>query len=428
MKYDIFISYKRVDKDKVFPIKYFIERNTGYNCWIDLDGIESDAQFADIIIKAINNAEVFLFMYSNTHSKIENFEEDWTVREINFAQIKKKRIVFVNIDDSPLSDYFNFRFSTKQQVAATSDVAMKKLCADIKQWLRNEDEERLEQERIERERREAEAKKKAEQERLERERREAEQKRLEQERIERERREAEAKKKACPICGYVHEGENAPELCPQCKQNVQWNVLEEGGNAKMQKSTSNMVNGHEYVDLGLPSGLKWATCNVGANKPEDYGDYFAWGETETKTEYSEGNSLTQEHSISELRRRGIVDGNNRLTSSYDAARAKWGGSWRMPTKEELEELDENCRWEPTTQNGVEGYKGTGPNGNSIFLPAAGYRSGTSLYHDGDCGCYWSSTPYERDDNIAYYLDFYSGRHGMNYGSRDGGLSVRPVLE
>ena len=154
MKYDIFISYKRVDKDKVFPIKDFIERNTGYNCWIDLDGIESDAQFADIIIKAINNAEVFLFMYSNTHSKIENFEEDWTVREINFAQIKKKRIVFVNIDDSPLSDYFNFRFSTKQQVAATSDVAMKKLCADIRQWLRNEDEERLEQERIERERRE----------------------------------------------------------------------------------------------------------------------------------------------------------------------------------------------------------------------------------------------------------------------------------
>lgn len=359
MKYDIFISYKRLDKDKVFPIKDFIERNTGYNCWIDLDGIESDAQFADIIIKAINNAEVFLFMYSKTHSKIENFEEDWTVREISFAQIKKKRIVFVNLDNTPLTDRFYFMFSTKQQVAATSDVAMKKLCADIKQWLRNEDEERLEQERIEREKREAEAKRK---------------------------------------------------------------------NAGIQKSVSNMVNGHEYVDLGLPSGLKWATCNVGANKPEDCGDYFAWGETETKTEYSEGNSLTREHSISELRRRGIVDGNIRLTSSYDAARAKWGGSWRMPTKEELEELEENCRWEWSTQNGVKGYKVTGPNGNSIFLPAAGIRIGTSLSNDGINGYYSSTTSYDFYDYDAWCLYFNDSDEFLSYYGRDYGLTVRPITE
>ena len=360
MKYDIFISYKRIDKDKVFPIKDFIERNTGYNCWIDLDGIESDAQFADIIIKAINNAKVFLFMYSKTHSKIENFEEDWTVREISFAQMKKKRIVFVNLDNTPLTDRFYFMFSTKQQVAATSDVAMKKLCADIKQWLRNEDEERLEQERIEREKREAEAKRK---------------------------------------------------------------------NAEIQKSVSNMANGHEYVDLGLPSGLKWATCNVGANKPEDYGDYFAWGETETKTDYWVENSLTEEHSISELRRRGIVDGNNRLTSSYDAARAKWGGSWRMPTKEELDELEENCRWEWTTQNGVKGYKVTGPNGNSIFLPAAGRRDGSSLYNAGSDGYFWSSTPYDGSyDYYACYLYFVNGDEYVDYGYRNFGQTVRPVLE
>lgn len=394
MKYDIFISYKRLDKDKVFPIKDFIERNTGYNCWIDLDGIESDAQFADIIIKAINNAEVFLFMYSKTHSKIENFEEDWTVREISFAQMKKKRIVFVNLDNTPLTDRFYFMFSTKQQVAATSDVAMKKLCADIKQWLRNEDEERLEQERIERERREAEAKIKAEQERLERERREAEQKRLEQERIERERREAEAKRK----------------------------------NAEIQKSTSNMANGHEYVDLGLPSGLKWATCNVGANKPEDYGDYFAWGETETKTEYSVGNSLTRRHSISELQRRGIVDGNNRLTSSHDAARVKWGGKWRIPTKAELQELCDKCTWTRMSQNGVEGYKVTGPNGNSIFLPVAGYRHGSSLHIAGIFGLSWSSTPYEINNYYAYSLYFNSNGYGMSDYRRDDGQSVRPVLE
>ena len=392
MKYDIFISYKRVDKDKVFPIKDFIERNTGYNCWIDLDGIESDAQFADIIIKAINNAEVFLFMYSNTHTKIENFEDDWTVREINFAQIKKKRIVFVNIDDSPLSDYFNFRFSTKQQVAASSDVAMKKLCADIKQWLRNEDEERLEQERIER-----------------------------------ERREAEARKKACPICGYVHEGENAPELCPQCKQNVQWNVLEEGGNAKIQKSVSNMANGHEYVDLGLPSGLKWATCNVGANKPEDYGDYFAWGETMTKETYTEYNCPTYGLSKSELQSQGYVDSEGNITSQYDTARAKWGGKWRMPTKAELQELLDKCTWTWMSQNGIDGCKVTGPNGNSIFLPAPGYRYRSSLYRAGDEGYYWSSSP-RVNSYGAYSLYFGSDGRIMNYYYRYYGRSVRPVLE
>ena len=232
-------------------------------------------------------------------------------------------------------------------------------------------------------------KRKAEQERLERERREAEQKRLEQERIEREKREAEAKRK----------------------------------NAEIQKSTSNMANGHEYVDLGLPSGLKWATCNVGANKPEDYGDYFAWGEVNTKSEYTE---KTYKHyrgflGINKYVFLGEISGN----AQYDTARAKWGGKWRMPTKAELQELCDKCTWIWMSQNGVEGYKVTGPNGNSIFLPAAGYRLGSSLDCAGIFGLYWSSSP---NDNIAYYLDFYSGSHGMNYGSRDGGLSVRPVLE
>ena len=357
MKYDIFISYKRLDKDKVFPIKDFIERNTGYNCWIDLDGIESDAQFADIIIKAINNAEVFLFMYSNTHSKIENFEEDWTVREITFAQKKKKRIVFVNLDNAPLTDRFDFMFGTKQQVAASSDVAMKKLCADIKQWLRNEDEERLEQERIEREKREAEAKRKAE----------------------------------------------------------------------MQKSTSNMANGHEYVDLGLPSGLKWATCNVGANKPEDYGDYFAWGELKPKQEYNE---QTYEHyrSFLGINRKMVFLGEISGNTQYDTARVKWGGKWRIPTIEELQELCDKCTWTWMSQNGVEGYKVTGPNGNSIFLPAAGHRYGSSLDYAGSGGDYWSSTPVDYNNYYACYLYFDSVYHDMDGYSRGNGRSVRPVLE
>ena len=337
MKYDIFISYKRLDKDKVFSIKDFVEHNTGYKCWIDLDGIESDAQFADIIIKAINNAEVFLFMYSNTHAKIEDYEEDYTVKEITFAQMKKKRIVFVNIDDTPLTDRFYFMFGAKQQVAASSDVAMRKLCSDIKKWLGNDGEKRIEQERIE-------------------------------------------------------------------------------------KNTSNMVNGHEYVDLGLPSGLKWATCNVGANKPEDYGDYFAWGEVKTKSDYS-GSSYEFNLGLKYVTL-GDISG-----TKYDSARVNWGGSWRMPTKSELQELNDKCTWVRMSQNGKNGYKVTGPNGSSIFLPAAGFRDGSSLNLAGRYGYYWSSTPKDFDSvNYAYCLDFGSSSHDLSNSDRYDGQSVRPVLE
>ena len=144
-----------------------------------------------------------------------------------------------------------------------------------------------------------------------------------------------------------------------------------------ENQSGELHNGHEYVDLGLPSGLKWATCNVGATAPEEYGDYFAWGETETKATYDLSNykwcngtyeSMTKYCTNSEY---GIVDNKTTLELSDDAARVNWGGSWRMPTKAEQDELrnTDNCTWEWTTQNGVNGYKVTSKkNGNSIFLP------------------------------------------------------------
>lgn len=131
----IFISYKRDDLDMVWSIKDKIEKQSGENCWIDLDGIESDAQFANVIIKAINQTKIFLFMYSSKHTEIEDYENDWTIREINFDQKKKKRIVFVNIDGSKLTDWFELIFGTKQQIDAKSSKEMNKLCSDIKKWL-----------------------------------------------------------------------------------------------------------------------------------------------------------------------------------------------------------------------------------------------------------------------------------------------------
>ena len=186
-------------------------------------------------------------------------------------------------------------------------------------------------------------------------------------------------------------------------------------------------NNHEYVDLGLPSGLLWATCNVGANAPEEYGDYFAWGETTTKETYDSDNSSTYGLSDSELQSQGYIDSEGNLTPQYDAATANWGGNWRMPTKAEQQELLDNCIWTWTTQNGVNGYNVEGPNGNSIFLPAAGLR-GSPINIAGSSGYYWSSTPHKIDSNPSDYLKFDSNYHGMRTLHRNGGLSVRPVLE
>ena len=194
------------------------------------------------------------------------------------------------------------------------------------------------------------------------------------------------------------------------------NVSQNGGDSSVKLTFKQEHNGHEYVDLGL--SVKWATYNVGANKPEDYGDYFAWGETTPKTNYSSDNCKTYGKQMSN------ISGN----AQYDAATTNWGGSWRMPTKSEMQELIDKCIWTWTTQNGVNGYKVKGPNGNSIFLPVAGYRDGSSLYNAGNRGYYWSSTPYESYSNYAYYLSFNSSNHYMNNYHRDNGQSVRPVIE
>lgn len=183
---------------------------------------------------------------------------------------------------------------------------------------------------------------------------------------------------------------------------------------------------HGYVDLGLPSGLKWATCNVGANTPEEYGYYFAWGEVKPKTTYNwdtykyyDGSNLTKYTG---------TDSKTVLDPEDDAATANWGGAWRMPTKEEQDELRNNCTWTWTTQNGVNGYKVTGPNGNSIFLPAAGYMIEGALDCAGSNGDYWSSSLYTDDPRGAYGVYFDSDYVGWGYGSRCYGRSVRPVCE
>ena len=186
------------------------------------------------------------------------------------------------------------------------------------------------------------------------------------------------------------------------------------------------------VDLGL--SVKWANCNVGANSPEEYGDYFAWGETEEKSDYSwetykwcNGSDDTQTKYCTNSYY-GNFDNKTVLDPEDDAATVNWGGSWRMPTRAEQDELRTECDWEWTTLNGVNGYEITGPNGNSIFLPATGRRYGTDILHRGSNGSYWSASLYARYSGSAYYLFFNDRSNYQAYLHRGYGFSVRPVTE
>ena len=183
---------------------------------------------------------------------------------------------------------------------------------------------------------------------------------------------------------------------------------------------------HGYVDLGLPSGLKWATCNVGANAPEDYGYYFAWGEVEPKITYNW--DTYKYYDDSNLTKYTSNDSKTVLDPEDDVATVNWGGAWRMPTKAEQDELRNNCTWDWITQNGVNGYKVTGPNGNSIFLPAAGYMGGGTLYSAGSYGRYWSGSLDADCPRYAFVVGFGSDYVDWAGSGRFCGLAVRPVCE
>ncbi|MCQ2215252.1 MAG: hypothetical protein MJZ31_04945 [Bacteroidales bacterium] len=173
----------------------------------------------------------------------------------------------------------------------------------------------------------------------------------------------------------------------------------------------------EAVDMGL--SVKWSSVNVGASSPEQSGNYYSWGETETKEDYFRA---TYKHG-------GTFIGDNKTTLEKvdDVAAANWGGDWAMPSQADWEEIYFNCSREWTTQNGVNGYKITGSNGNTIFLPAAGYREYGSLYGEGSDGIYWSSSLNELHSSRGRNLGFDSDYFGPWYSdSRCKGYSVRPV--
>lgn len=216
-------------------------------------------------------------------------------------------------------------------------------------------------------------------------------------------------------------------------------------------SLTTLKNTHEYdyVDLGLPSGLKWAKMNLGAKKSSDYGSFFAWGETETKSSFTRDNYVmvneNGEKVDSCITENGIKVKHptygyytlvNILESisdtEYDASQQVWGDMWRIPTKAEFQELRDYCKWTWGEENGVAGARATGPNGNSIFLPAAGQQNGTNVSFTGRQGNYWTANIYDNEfssdyGDAAYPFAVSDNNYRIPLGTqRHLGLSIRPV--
>ena len=228
--------------------------------------------------------------------------------------------------------------------------------------------------------------------------------------------------KTCASCGKViskcqYKGKHPSKPSINATNNTTNNAT--------SNALSGYENGHEWVDLGL--SVKWATTNVGASSPTDYGGYYAWGETRTKSDYSWSTYFDSVNGSSSNFNKYATNKKTTLDLSDDAAHANWGGSWRMPTRAEQDELREKCTWTWTTQNGVEGYKVSSKrNGNSIFLPAAGSRDDSFLSYAGRFGEYWSSSLDSGHSSFACNLYFHSSKVDWGEVLRFYGRSVRAV--
>lgn len=403
----VFISYKRADKDKVFPLKEKIETAIGEPCWIDLDGIESDAQFVNVIMQAIDDSEIFLFMYSKEHSCITDYEKDWTVREINYAQDQGKRIVFVKIDKAPLTKWFKFIFGLKQQVDATSLESFNRLINDLCSWLEINNIQAMSELKS------------------------SENLDLDSLRI---------KKKYTKYMIFTIVSVLVLSLSGimiyynEDAYFVKW-IKSTHASKKYQRidyadlSHGRLYGIYEAIDLGL--SIKWSTHNVGTTLPHLTGDFFAWGEVYPKDDYSWGsyiyssaNGITK-YCSNDLY--GNVDNINILCKEDDAAQFLWGEGWRMPTLEETEELRSKCTFLIKELYGALGFHITGPNGNSIFIPLSGDINGREYGGKNVYAIFWTSNLHSNNKK-AYE---FAMSHLNNYwycADRYIGHNIRPVHE
>lgn len=424
----IFISYKRVDKERVFTLKNQIESQTGEKCWIDLDGIESDAQFKNVIINAIKQCEVVLFMYSKAHSAIVDFEKDWTVRELNFAAAKNKRIVFINLDGTPLTDEFSFDYGLKQQVDGLSSESVARLISDLKKWLIPVSTDRragnhsnaftiptdtdctiMVQEGND------------VIEKIYSKGQEVSNKKIET--LDNGKKKTFnfsilGKKKGCVVAVSI-----VASVCllliptywmfnsPNSQSTPEEVSLKPNTSSSSSHSTTLKNEQLTGIDLGLPSGTLWANMNVGAENASGFGDLFSWGESEIKDSYTEYDYVKETKHQS-------------LEGRHDAAYTILGAEWQTPSVNDFQELIDNCRWKWTSRNGHNGYEVKGRNGNAIFLPASGWIHADSVEYQNVYGYYWTSD--RVNDTFAKGLLFSKSEKKIGNGYLYYGRNIRPV--
>ena len=245
---------------------------------------------------------------------------------------------------------------------------------------------------------------------------------------------AQAPSKKCPVCGLSipkcqYKGKHPKNKPTPLAQQRPSKPAKPTSVPTPTRPTTGTLNGYDWVDLGL--SVKWATKNVGASSPSDYGGYYAWGETRTKDNYDWETCFDCLDDEGKSWGTYKIGGQTRITptSGHDTARENWGGTWRMPTDAEFKELCNECTWTWTTQGGHNGYLVTSKaNGNSIFLPAAGWREGSDTHCVGVNGIYWSSALSSSNSYSAHFLDFNGiGPETISFFRRDGHC-VRPVTE
>ena len=442
----VFVSYSRADTKEVLPLVDRLEEETGVHFWIDREGIESAAQFEEVIISAIDQAQVVLFMLSDNSQ-----HSQWTKDEITYAKNTGKRVVPIVLHGGELQGWFLFKFGRINYIDATQDDQLQRLAADIREWLHVRKEQAPHAERVNFT------------ETIRISDTPAGSTQDEMKTASNVRRNGnnfslflKKHRKGCVLsltitlacCAVIifilpttllHKvgnkrdqrtssipSQNATLTCPNC--NGKGNVSVEDGTLVVcvacngrgiitDKTSIGIAGGRIYVDLGL--SVRWAMCNIGAFSQEQCGDYYAWGEISPKASYSTDNSIT-------FRMEGTMDIGG--DSIYDAAQANWGGSWRLPTETEAQELIDDCTWEWIDLKGQAGCRVTGPSGLSIFLPACGLKEEESLSSVGEFGGYWTSSAVIKCVAFAITIDRSPFRVQLPSASRYVGYTVRPVCE
>lgn len=396
--YDIFISYSRHDSNVVNEIVTLLEQE-GYSIWIDRDGIESGEDFKRVILKAIKESKVVLF-FSSEHSNVS----DWTAKEIGVAVKYKKYIIPVKLDNSNYNEASEFDLINLDYIdyskPSIKPVMHEKLLNTLRKKLGLGNSKRIDG--------------------------------------------LEAERKAGQTAAT-----NLPDSSVDAKPKPKKGFWIGFGAAAVavlvlvlvlvwpkghDLSVSGSNNGHDYVDFNLPSGTLWATCNVGANKPEDYGNYYAWGEKYTKDTYNwdtykYANDVDKLTKYCDVPFYGVDDFIDTLTilQGCDDPATTWGNGWFSPSYDQWEELLYYTTWQWTTQNGVKGMLFTHTRyGQTLFLPAAGARDDSVFNNVGSVGYYWSRSLRTGDPVGAWDLLLRPADPCMEYWYRYSGLSVRPV--